>query len=203
MHTTSHYETRSTGGRLVALVILTLTLHPTFAFFQLAVYKALCHPPMTTSLFRSKVHRKNFQPILVQTIFPFNINLQFPLPNSLSFIMGSRHEAYPPEVWNYPLSENYLLTVRSHPMTPQYSNESYNSTTSSSYSSNESYFSGSPTYNDGHGGRHGSQSHSRHQSNGALYDEDNFCVSPTELQTPTNFPSRHVCSNTIPSHVAR
>jgi hypothetical protein len=88
MHTTSHYEMRSTGRRLVTLVILTLALHPAFAFFQLAVYKALCHPPVTTSLFSSKVHRKIFQSILEQTIFPVNINLQLPLPNSLSFHNG-------------------------------------------------------------------------------------------------------------------
>ena len=106
----------------------------------------------------------------------------------------SRHmttQSYQPSgqmVFDHPLPEPYLQTLHSQPMSPQYSNRSYGSTSSSSYSygSNQgSYASTTPPQHDSYVYMHG-----RHHSQGTAYTNET-CISPLDLHPQNHFDPRN------------
>lgn len=148
------------------------------------------HPPVAThpSPLQLQSASKDLPINPCAKYLPGQRTLQLHSTYNKSLIMDFRHDDLS-GVWNVPVSENYVLKFSSYPMTNQFSNDSYGSTTSSSYSSNAgSYGPGSSTYIDAHGGRCASQSQTSSRSHNPIYDSD-YCISPSELHAPPSFRS--------------
>ena len=176
-------------------IVRYISLHTTLSrcLFRLVHYvRQIPSTPMINFFSSASDIRRRPQLNLVA----FSVYTLIIVPQLCNYISSnmSRHmsaQSYQPTVqvvYNHPLPEPYLQTLHSQPMSPQYSNRSFASTSSSSYSygSNQgSYASTTPPQHDSYAYMHG-----RHHSQGAAYTNET-CISPLDLHPKNHFDPRN------------